>query len=232
MHHNGTLQYLLRRPLYDHERHRSCRDELGGLEAEPGRKLVRPRARTVAVPILFSERSTERRIHVILDFQTNQLTTVEELSRGLWRVIARTDEDLFSAALTLDIRTPALDIQAVRFDVSRDELAILPDLSSAMEKLVGVRVGPGMTKIVRAVVRDEGGSERVAEMVLDAMEMLINALTVPQLRKATGVAGQPVMLDGDGPKVRLNNVLLGDEQIKLMAENPRLKNSCVAFRDL
>jgi len=169
---------------------------------------------------------------VILDFQTNQLTTVEEVSRGLWRVIARTDDDLFSASLMLNIRTPALDIQAAAFDVSRDELGLMPDLSPAMEKLIGVRVGPGMTKIVRAVVRDEGGSERVAEMVLDAMEMLINALTVPQLRKATDAIGQPVMLDGDGPKVRLNNVLLGEEQIRLMGGNPRLKGSCVAFRDL
>lgn len=169
---------------------------------------------------------------MILDFQTNQLTTVEEVARGVWRVTARTDDDLFSASLLLDIRTPALDIQAARFDVSRDELDLVQDLSPAMEKLVGVRVGPGMTKIVRAVVRDEGGSERVAEMVIDAMEMLINALTVPQLRKATDAVGQPATLDGDGPKVRLNNVLLGEEQIKLMGGNPRLKDSCVAFRDL
>jgi len=169
---------------------------------------------------------------VILDFQTNQLTTVEEVSRGLWRVIARTDDDLFSASLVLDIRTPALDIQAARLDVSRDDLGFVPDLSPAMEKLVGVRVGPGMTKIARAVVRDEGGSERVAEMVIDAMEMLVNAMTVPQLRKATDAVGQPVTLEGDGPKVRLNNVLLGEEQIKMMADNPRLRDSCVAFRGL
>lgn len=169
---------------------------------------------------------------MILDYQTNQLTTVEEVSRGVWRVIARTDDDLFSASLILDIRTPALDIQAARFEIVRDELGLVPDLSPAMAKLVGVRVGPGMTKIVRAVVRDEGGSERGADTVLDAMEMLINALTVAQLRKATHAAGQPVTLEGDGPKVRLNNVLLGEEQIKLMAGNPRLKDSCVAFLGL
>ncbi|MCA1962018.1 MAG: hypothetical protein LDL33_14635 [Desulfomonile sp.] len=169
---------------------------------------------------------------MILDFQTNQLTTVEEVARGLWRVNARTDDDLFSASLVLDISTPTLDIRSAGFNISRDELGLLHDMSPAMEKLVGVRVGSGMTKIVRAVVRDEGGSDRVAEMVIDAMEMLINALTVPQLRKATESVGQPAALDGDGPKVRLNNVLLGEEQIKLMAENPRLKNSCVAFRDL
>lgn len=169
---------------------------------------------------------------MILHFQWNSFTTVEMVEKNLWRIIARTDDDLYSAELVLEIRTPALDIVTAQFNVGRDDLGLAPDISTALAKLVGVRVGPGMTKIVRGIVAQEGGSERAADLVVEAMEMLINAFTVPQLQKATEAVGEPATLDGDGPKVRLNNVLLGEQQVRLMADNPRLKDSCAAFRDL
>ena len=61
--------------------------------------------------------------------------------------------------------------------------------------------------------------------------MLINAMTVPELRKATEMAGESGPFPGDGPDVVLNDVVISGEQAKLMAANPRLKDSCVAFRD-
>lgn len=169
---------------------------------------------------------------MILDFQMNNLTTVELLAKGLWRITARTDDDLFSAEVVLDVKAPALDIRMASIKIRRDELGIAPDLSDATEKLVGVRVGPGMTKIVRGVIGAEGGSRRMAELVLEAMEMLVNALTVSELRKAAASIAETVRLEHDGPKVFLNDVLMGDEHVRMMAENPRLKDSCVVFRGL
>ncbi|MEJ2717160.1 MAG: hypothetical protein P8182_08480 [Deltaproteobacteria bacterium] len=169
---------------------------------------------------------------MILDFQMNNLSTVEPLEKGLWRITARTDDDLFSAEVVLDVKAPALDIRKARLEIGRDVLGLVPDLSHASEKLVGVRVGPGMTKIVRGIVGAEAGSPRMAELVLEAMEMLVNALTVPELRKAAATVGEVVKLEHDGPKVFLNDVLMGDEHVKIMAENPRLKDSCVVFLDL
>ena len=169
---------------------------------------------------------------MILDFQMNNLTTVELVGKGLWRIATRSEDNLFSSELTLDVKAPALDIRAARLRVTRDDLGLVPDLDQAAEKLIGVRVGPGMTKIVRGIVADEAGSPRMAELILEAMEMLVNALTVGQLRQVAQTAGEPVKLESDGPKVYLNDVLMGDEHIKLMAENPRLKDSCVAFRNL
>jgi len=162
----------------------------------------------------------------------NRLTTVEMVEKGLWRIIARTDDNLFSAELVLDVKTPALDIRAARMEVKRDVLGVTPDLSAAMEKLVGVRVGPGMTKIVRGIIGQEGGSPRMAELLLEAMEMLVNAMTVPQLRNAMEAAGEALRHKTDGPKVYLNDVTMGDQHVALMAENPRMKDSCIAFKDL
>lgn len=169
---------------------------------------------------------------MILDFQMHNLTTVEIVEKGLWRVTARADDNLFSAELVLHVKTPALDIREATVAIKRDVLGLTPQLSEATAKLVGVRVGPGMTKIVRAILAEEAGSERVADLVVDSMEMLINALTVAELRKTTEQLGEGVKLENDGPKVFLNDTLLGDGAVKIMRENPRLKDSCAAFRGI
>ncbi|MGO9572290.1 MAG: hypothetical protein ACLP5H_32645 [Desulfomonilaceae bacterium] len=169
---------------------------------------------------------------MILDFQMNHLTTVEMLEPALWRVAARSDDNLFSGEALLDVKLPALDIRHARLNVKRDLLGLTPDLSLVEAKLVGVRVGPGMTKIVRGVVGGREGSERMAELVLEAMEMLVNALTVPELRKALNMGGSPFANEETPCKVPLNDVVIGEETVRLMAANPRLKDSCAAFLDL
>ncbi len=169
---------------------------------------------------------------MILDFQSHNLTTVEEVESGLWRITLRADDNLFSCSVVLDVKTPALDIRSARLDVGRDALGLVPDLSEAEKKLIGVRVGPGMTKIVREVVGGPSGSERVGELVLEAMEMLVNAVTVAELRKATENGGIEPNDHGD-PTVRdLNDQVIGLEMIRKLAANPRLKDSCAAFKGL
>ncbi|AFM25100.1 hypothetical protein [Desulfomonile tiedjei] len=169
---------------------------------------------------------------MILDFQSNHLTTVEDLGQGLFRICSRADDALFSAEILLDVKVPALDIRKADLAVKRDVLGIVPDLGPAAEKLIGVRVGPGMTKIVRGLLGGPAGSDRIAEMVLEAMEMLVNALTVPELKKGMESGGLSTRLEMDGPKVFLNDVLIGEQTVGVMADNPRLKNSCAAFSDL
>jgi hypothetical protein len=168
-------------------------------------------------------------VNVILDFQSNSLTTVEQSEQGLWRVTTRYDDNLFSAEVALDVRLPTLDITRADLTVKRDVLGLAPDLKSAAEHLVGVRIGPGMTQIVRGIFGATSGSARAADLVLDAMEMLINALTVPELRKSMAAGGVALTPQKGGPKVYLNDKVIGGDMVKLMAENPRLKDSCAAF---
>lgn len=169
---------------------------------------------------------------MILDYQMNTHTTVEPLEQGLWRIVLRNEDNLFCAEVTLDVKAPALDIRRAELAVKRDDLGLMSDLADASEKLVGIRVGPGMTKIVRGLLGGANGSDRIAELVLEAMEMLINAITVPELRKATEAAGAEIQLASDGPRVFLNDRVISGDMAAKMAANPRLKDSCAAFRDL
>lgn len=169
---------------------------------------------------------------VILDFQSNSLTTVEELEQGLWHVTSRYDDNLFSAEVVLSVGFPALDITRADLTVKRDVLGLAPNLRSAAENLVGVRIGPGMTQIVRGIFGATSGSDRMADLILESMEMLINALTVPELRKAVDAGGVALVSDKEGPKVQLNDKVIGGDMVELMAQNPRLKDSCAAFSGL
>ena len=169
---------------------------------------------------------------MILDFQSHNLTTVQEVEPGLWRMTLQADDNLFSCSVVLDVKAPALDIRMARLDLSRDVLRLIPDLSEAERKLVGVRVGPGMTKIVREVVGGPSGSERVGELVIEAMEMLVHAITVPELRKAVEYGGIEPNDYGEPTVKDLNDRVIGLEMIRKLAANPRLKDSCAAFKGL
>lgn len=169
---------------------------------------------------------------MILDFQLHNLTVVEELEPGLWRVTLRAEDNLFASTIILDVKAPALDIRAVSLEIVRDVFGMVPDLTEAEKKLVGVRVGPGMTKIVREIVGGSSGSDRVAELLLEAMEMLVNAITVPELRKATELGPSQPRGDGKDSVTVLNDRVIGLEMIRRLAANPRLKDSCAAFKGL
>jgi hypothetical protein len=169
---------------------------------------------------------------LILDFQSNSLTTVEELEPGLWQVTTRYDDNLFSAQVVLDVRFPTLDIVRADLTVRRDVLRLATDLTISAESLVGIRIGPGMTRIVRSIFEASSGSNRLADLTLEAMEMLINALTVPELRKAAKAGGVALDLEKKDSEISLNDWVIGGDMVELMAQNPRLKDSCAAFSGL
>jgi hypothetical protein len=169
---------------------------------------------------------------LFLDFQTNVSTSVEELENGLWRVSTTFMDNLFGGKVILEVKEPALDIRTAYLEITRDDCKLSHDISALGEKLIGVRVGPGMTKIVRGLVGGPSGSDRIAELVLESMEMLINGLTLPELRAANENGGIPFEFSGDDGEVKLNDQVIGDEMVRVMATNPRLRDSCAAFRGL
>jgi hypothetical protein len=166
-----------------------------------------------------------------LSFQTHKITTVEQTADNLWIVLARTDDKLFGADIRLEISFPMLHINSAEISVRRDDLGSIPDLSAEFERLKGVRVGPGMTQIVRGILGEAPGTAKIADAVLEAMEMLINALTVPELKKASLEGGAEGPSVDVFPDAGLNDVLIGPDMIEVLGANPRLKNSCAAFKE-
>ena len=169
---------------------------------------------------------------MILDFQTNSLTTVTQSGPGEWQIHLNAGDNLLEVSIFLEIKAPTLDIRRSEILLKKDVLGVIPDMSSVAQKLVGVRVGPGMTKIVRELVGGSQGSDWIADLVLEAMEMLVNGITVPELRKAAEKGGAQIRVSSDGPKIFLNDIVIGPEMIKVLGSNPRLKDSCAAFQNI
>lgn len=59
-------------------------------------------------------------------FRMNALTTVQAVEERLWRVTARSEDDLFAAEVRLEIKLPSLEIRSAVLDITRDELGWLP----------------------------------------------------------------------------------------------------------
>ncbi len=169
---------------------------------------------------------------MILAFQTNSLTTVTQSGPGVWQIELNAGDDLLEVSIFLEIKAPTLYIRKSEILLKRDAMGVIPDMSSTAQKLIGVRVGPGMTKIVRELVGGPNGSDWIADLVLEAMEMLVNGITVPELAKAAENGGEQIRVSSDGPKIFLNDVVIGPEMIKVLGANPRLKDSCAAFQNI
>ena len=169
---------------------------------------------------------------MIVDFQMNSLTTVTELGPGTWSVELTAGDNVLGVSIGLEIKAPTLDIRKSNITVKRDVLGVIPEMFPLAQKLIGVRVGPGMTKIVRELVGGPQGSDWISDLILEAMEMLVNAITVQELEKAAINGGEQIRACGDGPKIFLNDVVIGPELIKVLGANPRLKDSCAAFQNI
>ena len=152
---------------------------------------------------------------------------VERLGPDKLSCVALGEDSFCGARVELTIALPQLDITEVEWQVSRCLASGGPDLEEVKPKLIGVRVGPGMTKIVAGLLGGERGCQRLCELCLEAMDSLILAFTKGQIK----AAAQPTTEIKEG--LDLNPHLMGDGPIKAMAaQNPRLKNSCVAFLGL
>jgi hypothetical protein len=165
---------------------------------------------------------------MILDYTENRTATVRELSAGVWKAEAAVVDTLIHVRISLEIRLPELAISEASLEVHRSSLPF-PDVSGKLERLTGVRVGPGMTKIVNGLVGGEGGSDTVANLIFEAMEALILAYTAREFktRGFKDVMPGPPVEEG---KVQRNPWIIGPKGVVEMArENPRLANSCIAF---
>jgi hypothetical protein len=154
-------------------------------------------------------------------YRTN--TRVDRTSSGL---VSRceVEDEVFRAWVEITVRPPALEVVDARADIVAGGPAA-DELAPTLERMKGVRVGSGMNKIVPGVF-EASRCPRLAEMVLDAMGAVILSLTRPLLRDFHARFGAPA----DGADAWLVPALLPREgRESLLAENPRLYKSCVAF---
>lgn len=154
---------------------------------------------------------------MVLRFLRNKVVEVEPLPDGQLAVSWKLDDDLLEAEIQLKVQPPDLEITEAQARITRSPH---PECSSALEMIEnveGVRIGPGLRKIVRGLLDGPGGCGTLSAGVLECCNAVILHFTRPGIQAGDGLT------------------LTEEERIARSRENlkanPRLVRSCIAFAD-
>ncbi len=150
----------------------------------------------------------------ILYFALNRCTSVEQPDDTTLRSTCRLQDTLTTAAVTLTVKLPDLNIQAAEGRYHDSVLGEIADLPERLEKLKGVRVGAGMLKIISGLIGEHADYRQLVYMVEEACHGVILTLTKKVLLHAPD--------DAPGKF---------DFYAKMVKDNIRLYNRCAAFAE-
>lgn len=149
-------------------------------------------------------------------FLRNKIVEAEPLPDGNVAVSWRLTDDFLKAEVNITFQPPDLEIveaDAVLERYPRPEWSAAPEL---IKKVIGIRVGAGLRKIVPGLIGGEKGCPILVYAVLEASNAVILHFTRPGLQEAEKIQ------DDEGRMSRLR------DQLK---NNPRLIRSCISFQD-
>lgn len=148
-----------------------------------------------------------------LRYIKNKRGIVEELDNGDILVRSRLDDTFFEAEVELLVKLPGLEILSAKGEMRRAFNDECKNATNLLQKVVGTRIGPGLTKRVRDALSGSDGCPRMADLVLECCNEVILAFTADQLRDFL-----------------LKNDILPDEFSKeFLSQNPRVLGSCITY---
>lgn len=152
---------------------------------------------------------------MILSFLRNKVMDVQPEKEGSLRVFWRLTDTFLDAELEVQVRVPDLEITSASGRIRRAPHKECGSAPQLLPRIVGVRVGPGVRKIVEGLMGGPSGCLELAEGVLECCNSVILHFTVPELQ-ATETGTEDEKRDRFQAMLRFN---------------PRLARSCVAFAE-
>lgn len=147
----------------------------------------------------------------ILKFSMNRCASVERLDANTLRSVCRLRDTFTCASVEVLARLPDLEISEARAEFHHEWLKV-KDVDFVLRKLPGVRIGPGMLKIIKGLVGEEEELRQIAYMVEECCQAIIISLTKDILAKAP---------ESEEEKIEYFS--------GMVRENIRLYNRCAAF---
>ena len=115
----------------------------------------------------------------------------------------------------IEVKVPQMEILSAKGTIRRAFFGNCQGSLSKINKLVGLRVGPGIIKIAYSVLGKTKGCDYIASLAVECCEAAILGLTVGPLYNAV-------------PQLKKIEDVTTEKLIKFM---PNLKNTCVAFME-
>jgi hypothetical protein len=148
----------------------------------------------------------------ILSFSRNRHTSVEQIDDTTLRAVCRLQDSLTDARVEISVTLPDLEIVDVGGEVVRSPGNIDDDVEARLRKVNGVRIGPGMKKIIKGLLGKSRIEKQLGFMVLECCDGVILTFTKDVLIKA--------------PKEKEAEIAFFEKMVK---DNPRLYKSCAAL---
>jgi len=148
----------------------------------------------------------------ILYFARNRCSSVEQLDQETIRSQCRLQDTLMEASVEIIVKMPDLEIKAIHSKVSRTYQGECRGSADYLQKLVGIRVGPGMLKIIRGLLEEVDFCGQLAFMIEECCHGVILCLT------------KDVLLECPEDKEGIDHFFKD-----MVKENIRMYNRCAAF---
>jgi len=150
----------------------------------------------------------------LIYFSRSRCTTVEESSEGIMTCACRITDNLLDARVQIQAALPDLEIMVVNSRIDHCLIDGMATAENKLQSLLGVRIGPGMLKIIKGLMGDEPACTELAYMAEECCQGAILSLTRKELEKA--------------PR---NPEDSRDHFSEMVKTNIRLYNRCVAFSE-
>lgn len=151
----------------------------------------------------------------ILNYTRNIHAGAENLDNGNAMARVRVDDTFMSAEMEMEIKLPDLRIESIQGRIIRSFAKECRDNADVLQRAVGMRVGPGVTKLVKETIGGSTGCNVFADMILEGCNAVIMEFTVGEIDK------QLASSDDEGYERVLKDML---------ENNPRVA-SCIAFTE-
>ena len=148
----------------------------------------------------------------ILCFSRNRCTAVEQMDEQTMRSSCYLQDPLREASVEILVKLPDLEISSAGGKVMRSVGGEKMDVVESLQKVVGIRIGPGLRKILRGVMGKSAIHKQLTFMVEECCNGVILAFT------------KEVMLSA--PQDKWMEKEYFENRVR---SNPRLYNSCAAL---
>lgn len=148
----------------------------------------------------------------ILLFQRNRCTSVERMDETTMRASCRLQDTFTDAFVEITAALPDLEITGVKGSMRRAYRKECLNQDEALKKVLGVRIGPGMLKIIKGRMAEATDCRELAFMVEECCHGVILSFTKDVLAAT--------------PKDRTGE---RDFYANMVKKNIRLYNRCAAF---
>ena len=150
----------------------------------------------------------------ILRFSRNRSTTVEQTNKHNLKSTCHLNDTLMDATVEITVSLPDLEISSVKGEMLRPGGESFEKSIESIKKVTGVRIGPGMLKIIKGLIGKDIEHKQLAFMVEECCHSIILSFTKEELLRSP----RP---DDEIESIKYHR--------QMALNNIRLYNRCAAF---